>query len=102
MAFFICYANVLTRFMYSVLPVRSCLFYEEQYENREHCDHMRKQGGGEVFTAVGKCLPTLFLLISIRMTGNPPDRIFIQMNELSLPGSKRSLFFSAEIQSFLF
>ena len=34
----------------SVLPVRSCLFYEEQYENREHCDHMRKQGGGGMFT----------------------------------------------------
>lgn len=50
MAFFICYANVLTRFLYSVLPVRSCLFYEEQYENGEHCDHMRKQGGGEMFT----------------------------------------------------
>ena len=50
MAFFICYANVLTRVMYSVLPVRSCLFYEEQYENREHCDHMRKQGGGGMFT----------------------------------------------------
>ena len=50
MAFFICYANVLTRFLYGVLPVRSCLFYEEQYENGEHCDHMRKQGGGEMFT----------------------------------------------------
>ena len=50
MAFFICNANVLTRFMYSVLPVRSCLFYEDQYENREHCDHMRKQGGGGMFT----------------------------------------------------
>lgn len=36
--------------MYSVLPVRSCLFYEEQYENREHFDHMRKQGGGGMFT----------------------------------------------------
>ena len=38
-----------------------------------------------VSRAVGECLPTLFLFISIRMTGNPPHRIFIQMNELPYP-----------------
>ena len=34
-----------------------------------------------VSRAVGKCLPTLLLVISIRMTGNPPDRIFLYTNE---------------------
>ena len=76
MAFFITYANVLTRIMYSVLAARSCLFYEGQYENKKHREHMRKQGCWEMFT---------YNFFSW-MTGNPPDRIFIQMNELSLPG----------------
>ena len=95
MAFFICYANVLTRFMYSVLPVRSCLFYEEQYENRENCDHMRKQGGGGIFTY------TVSFYIDKDDWKSPASDLYTN-ERASLPGSKRSLFSSADIQSFLF
>ena len=81
--------------MYRVLPVRSCLFYEEQYENREHCDHMRKQGGGEMFTH------TVSFYIDKDDWKSPASDLYT--NEwASLPGSKRSLFSSADIQSFLF
>ena len=81
--------------MYSVLPVRSCLFYEEQYENREHCDHMRKQGGGGIFTY------TVSFYIDKDDWKSPASDLYT--NEwASLPGSKRSLFSSADIQSFLF
>ena len=81
--------------MYSVLPVRSCLFYEEQYENREHCDHMHKQGGGGMFTYT-----VSFYIDKYDWKSLASD---LYTNEwASLPGSKRSLFSSADIQSFLF